>query len=145
MCAPSLSARTPRRRSTVTIASSPLGRPACRHSVDRLITTRPLACLQTAKSFYILLFLSSRVSRNSHITFTRRPCHRVYLYAWLPIFTYFLSNGYVTHESSFPFFTYIIHEHHVSFSVWSLHRSSGVATQSKHYTSVLFEPALRQV
>ena len=62
----------------------------------------------------------------------------MYLYARLLIFTYLLSTGYVTPESNFHFFAYIMHEHHVSFFISSLHRSSGAATQSKHYTSVLF-------
>ena len=71
-----------------------------------MVTSSPLdrpARLQTAKSFYILLFSSSRVFHNSHIRFTRRPHHRVYLYARLLIFTYLLSTGYVTPKSNFLF------------------------------------------
>jgi hypothetical protein len=137
----------------------PLDCPARRHSVrhiyinrpprasplvEHIFTTRPLARLQTAKSFYmhyILLFPRSRISRNSHITFTRRPHHRVCLYARLLIFTYLLSTGYLTPESNFHFNAYVIHEHHVFF-MSSLHRPSGAATQSEHYTTFYLSPAL---
>ena len=127
--------------------ASPLGWSPHHHSAvpciaTRLVTSSPLGRLtrlQTAKSFYILLFSSSRVFHNSHIRFTRRPRHQVYLYARLLIFTYLLSTGYVTPKSNFHFFAYIIYEHQVSFFISSLRRSSGAATQSKHYTSVLFE------
>ena len=68
----------------------------------------------------------------------------MYLYARLLIFTYLFNTCYVTPGSNFDFFAYIIHEHHVFF-ISSLQRSSGAATQSKHYTTFYLDHSLHQV
>lgn len=97
-----------------------LDRPTHHHSTRHVVITRQL---HASPFDWMLLRHSDRVSRKSHMSFTRRPCVRVYLCAWLLFYVGTLHFRFIWVQYSNEL-SRILHLHKYS---WILHKYKHLA------------------